>query len=99
VNSTINRSQSTIGWGGKASVHDQLGDKASVHDRLEGRVNEGSNNRLEEMAGSLVPDEDIMCRAPKRRHTLQPDDEGSSQTRKKTNSRWCPDGLTKSQKR
>jgi hypothetical protein len=47
--------------GGKASVHDWLGGKASVHDQLGGRVNEESNNRLEEMADSLVPDEDIMC--------------------------------------
>jgi hypothetical protein len=30
---------------------------------------------------------------------LQLDDEGSSQTRKKPNPQWCPDGLTKSQKR
>jgi hypothetical protein len=37
------------------------------------------------MADSLVPDEDIMCRAPKHRRTLQLDDEGSSQTRKKPN--------------
>jgi hypothetical protein len=41
-----------------------LGGKASVHDRLGGRVNEESNDRLEEMADSLVPDEDIMCRDP-----------------------------------
>jgi hypothetical protein len=68
------------------------GGKASVHDRLGGRVNEKSNNWLEEMADSLVPDEDIMCRAPERRHTLQLDDEGLSQTRKKPNPQWCPDG-------
>jgi hypothetical protein len=51
------------------------------------------------MADSLVPDDDIMCRAPERRRTLQLDDEGSSQTHKKPNPQWCPDGLTKSQKR
>jgi hypothetical protein len=51
------------------------------------------------MADSLVPDEDITCRAPERRRILQLDDEGSSQTRKKLNPQWCPDGLTKSQKR
>jgi hypothetical protein len=85
--------------GGKASVHDRLGGKASVHYRLGGQVNEESNDRLEEMADSLVPDEDIMCRAPERRCTLQLDDEGSSQTHKKPNPQWCPDGLTKSQKR
>jgi hypothetical protein len=46
--------------GGKSSVHDWLGGKASVHDRLGGRVKEEPNNRLEEMADSLVPDEDIV---------------------------------------
>jgi hypothetical protein len=66
---------------------------------LGGRVNEKSNNRLEEIADSLAPDEDIMCRGPKHRRTLQLEDEGSSQTRKKPNLQWCPDGLTKSQKR
>jgi hypothetical protein len=40
-----------------------------------------------------------MCQAPERRHTLQLDDEGSSQTHKNPNPQWCPDGLTKSQKR
>jgi hypothetical protein len=47
--------------GGKARVYDWLGGKASVHDRLKGRVNEESNNWLEEVADSLVPNEDIMC--------------------------------------
>jgi hypothetical protein len=51
------------------------------------------------MTDSLVLDEDIMCRAPECRRTLQLDDEGSSQTRKKPNPQWCLDGLTKSQKR
>jgi hypothetical protein len=51
------------------------------------------------MAESLAPDEDIMCRAPKRRHTIQLDDEGSSQSYKKPNPQWCPDGLTKYQER
>jgi hypothetical protein len=71
--------------GDKASIHDQLGGKDSVHDQLGSRVNEKSNNRLEEMADSLVPDEDIMFRAPERRCTLQLDDEGSSQTHKMPN--------------
>jgi hypothetical protein len=85
--------------GGQSQRPRSAGGKASVHDHLGGRVNESSTNRLEEMANSLVPDEDIMCRAPERRHTLELDDEGSSQTRKKPNPQWCPDGLTKSQKR
>jgi hypothetical protein len=53
----------------------------------------------EEMAYSLVPDEDIMRQAPERRRSLQLDDEGSSQTRKKPNPQWCPNVLTKSHKR
>jgi hypothetical protein len=85
-------------WLGEANIHNRLGGKASTHDQLGGRVNEESNNRLEEMAHSLVHDGDIMCRAPERRHTLQLDDEGASQTRKKPNPQWCPDGLTKSQR-
>jgi hypothetical protein len=48
-------------------------------------VNEESNNRLEEMADSLVLDEDIMYRAPERRRTLQLDDEGSRKPCKKPN--------------
>jgi hypothetical protein len=84
--------------GGKASVNDQLGRKASVRDRLGGRVNEESNNQLEEMADSMVPGEDIMCRAPERRRTLQLYGEGSSQIRKKPNPQWCLDDLTKSRK-
>jgi hypothetical protein len=51
------------------------------------------------MADSLVPDEDIVCRAPERQRTLQLDDERSSQTRKKPNPPSCPDGLTMSKKR
>jgi hypothetical protein len=61
VDLTVNGSRFTIDWGGgQDSVHDWLG-VTSVHDRLGGRVNEESNDRLEEMADSLVPDEDIMC--------------------------------------
>jgi hypothetical protein len=51
------------------------------------------------MVDSLVPYEDIMRRALEHRCTLQLDDEGSSQTRRKPNPQWCPYGLTKSQKR
>jgi hypothetical protein len=50
------------------------------------------------MADSIT-DEDIACRDPERWLTLQLDDEGSKQTRKKPNPQWCPNGLTKSQKR
>jgi hypothetical protein len=71
--------------GGKASVHDRLGGKASIHDQLGGRVYEELNDWLEDMTDSLVPDEDIMCRAPECRRTLQLDDEESSQARKKPN--------------
>jgi hypothetical protein len=73
--------------------------KVSVHDRLGGRVNEQLNNRVEEMSDSLVPDEDIMCRAPEHQHTPQLDDEGPSKMCKKPNPQWCSDVLTKYQKR
>jgi hypothetical protein len=49
--------------GCKASIHVRLGGKASVHGRLESRVNEESNDRLEEMVDYLVPDEDVMLRS------------------------------------
>jgi hypothetical protein len=57
--------------------------QASVHDRLGGRVNEKLNNRLEELADSLVPNEDIMCRAPECQHTVQLDNVRSNQSYKK----------------
>jgi hypothetical protein len=40
--------------------------KASVHDWLGGRIRSSrtSYNRLEEMANSRVPDEDVLCHAP-----------------------------------
>jgi hypothetical protein len=51
------------------------------------------------MADSLVLDDDIICESIKRRRMLQLDDVGSSETHKKPNLQWCPDGLTKFQKR
>jgi hypothetical protein len=86
---TINGSQFTIGWGAKPvfTIGWGQGHRSWSAGR---RVNEESNDRLEEMADSLVPDEDIMCRAPEHRRTLQLDDEGSSQTRKKPHAQWCP---------
>jgi hypothetical protein len=85
--------------GGQSQRQRSTGGKVTVHDLLGSRVNEESNDWQEEMANSLVPDAYIMFRAPKRRCTLQLDDEGSSQSYKKPNPQWCPDGLTKSQKR
>ena len=49
-------SQYMIDWGGKASVHDRLGDKH--------RDNQTDYNRLEDMVDSRVPDEDMMGRDP-----------------------------------
>jgi hypothetical protein len=63
VNSTINVSQSMISWGAKPVSTISWGARP-VCIIGGGRVNEESNNRLEEMADSLVPDEDIMCQAP-----------------------------------
>jgi hypothetical protein len=49
--------------GGKASIYDRLGGKANVRDQLGGRDNDKSSNhnRLEELADSMVLDEEIMC--------------------------------------
>jgi hypothetical protein len=52
-----------------------------------------------EMADSLVPDEDIMYRAPERRCIMQLDNKESSRLYKKPNPQWCPYGLTKSRRR
>jgi hypothetical protein len=70
VNLIINGSQFINDWGGKANIYDWLG----------GRVNEksSSRNRLEELVDSMVPNEDIMCRAPEQRCTVQLDGKGSN---------------------
>jgi hypothetical protein len=94
VDSTIIGSQFMIGWGAKPASMISWGPRP-VFCRLGGRVNKESIKIVD----SLVPNEDIMCRAPERRRTLQLNDEGSNQTRKKTNPQWFLDGLTKSQKR
>jgi hypothetical protein len=55
---------------------------------LGGRVNEKSSNPLEELADSLVSDEDIMFWAPEWWRTVQLDDEGSYWSYKKPNPQW-----------
>jgi hypothetical protein len=59
----------------------------------------GSGARPMFMIGWEAQGQAIMCQAPKRRHTVQLDDEGSNKPYKKPNSQRCPYGLTMSQKR
>jgi hypothetical protein len=78
-------------------IHDRLGEKISVLDRLGGRTMlrdpaEGRihvHHRLERMADDRVPDDQPMRRDPKREPVTQ----------RTSQPRWCPAGLTKSQKR
>jgi hypothetical protein len=68
-------------------VHDRLRGKVTVKDRIRISV----CYRLEERANNRVPDEEPLCREPERRQA--PKHSGVR------NPRWCPDGLTNSQKR
>ena len=72
--------------GERISVHERLEVKKSVYDRLGGRLSE--QNQLEEMANNLVPDEQPFRRDPEMQK--EPQEEMP---------RWCPRGLTRSQKR
>jgi hypothetical protein len=65
----------------------RLGGKVTVKDRMRVSV----HDRLEERASNRVPDEVPLCREPKRRQA--PEHNGVR------NPWWCPDRLTKSQKR
>jgi hypothetical protein len=85
---------------GKASVHDRLGGRLSVHGRLGKRAAYFPRNQeeLEEMANARVPDEEIFYRDPNIRHV------GSTGTYyqpvwQTKLPQWCPEGLTKTQKR
>jgi hypothetical protein len=85
---------------GGSSVHDWLGGRLSVHERLGKCAGYFPRNQeeLEKMANARVPDEEIFYRDPNIRHVesigtyYQP-------VLKTKLSRWCPKGLTKTQKR
>jgi hypothetical protein len=85
---------------GRASVHDRLGGRLSVHERLGKRVGYFLTNQeeLEEMANARVPDEEIFYKDPNIRRV---ESTGTCyQPVSKTKfPRWCPEGLTKTQKR
>jgi hypothetical protein len=73
--------------GGKISVHDRLGGRTMLRDPAGGRIH--VHYRLERMADDRVLDDQLMRRDPEREPV----------TRRASQSRWCPTGLTKSQKR
>jgi len=80
-------------------VHDRLGgrvdqcnrskSKIGQQDGLGGRIS--AHDRLEEMADDRVSDEDPLGR--------EPDWEHAKPSAKPVNPRWCPNGLSRSQKR
>ena len=82
---------------GCISVHDRLGGRVSVHDRLRGRTmlrdpaggRISADERVEQAAVVQVPDEYPHRRDPEREPVHDNIDR----------PRWCPVGLTRSQKR
>jgi hypothetical protein len=85
---------------GRASVHDRLGGRLSVHERLGKRTGYFPRNQeeLEEMAKARVLDEEIFYRDPNIRRVEST--KTCYQLVLKTKlPRWCPEGLTKTQKR
>src|SRR5687767_703096 len=69
--------------------HNRQGGRTDRHDRPENRAN--VHSRLEEMADARVTDENPLGREPEWEH--------AKSGGKPINPRWCPHGLTKSQKR
>jgi len=82
------------------SVHDRLGGSLSVHDRLGERIRHFARNQeeLEEMANAQVPDEFIFCRDANT-HRVGSREVRCQPVRKTQLPQWCPEGLTRTQKR
>jgi hypothetical protein len=84
---------------GGSLVHDWLGGRLSVHERLGKRAGYFLRNQeeLEKMTNARVPNEEIFYRDPNIRRV---ESTGTCyQPVSKTKlSRWCPEGLTKTQK-
>jgi hypothetical protein len=85
---------------GKASVHDRLGVRLSVHERLGKHDAYFPRNQeeLEEMANARVPDEEIFYRDPNIRRVESTRTYYQPVWKTKL-PQWCPEGLTKTQKR
>jgi hypothetical protein len=81
-------------------VHDRLGGRLSVHERLGKRAGYFPRNQeeLEEMANARVPDEEIFYRDPNIRRVESTEICYQSVSKTKL-PQWCPEGLTKTQKR
>jgi hypothetical protein len=71
-------------------VHDRLGDRVQYFPR--------NQEELEEMANARVPDEFIFCRDANA-HRMESRENHRPATRQKPLPPWCPEGLTKTQKR
>ena len=82
------------------SVHDRLGGRLSVHDRLGECIGYSPRNQeeLEEMANARVPDEFIFCRDANT-HRVESREVHYQPVRKTQLPQWCPEGLTRTQKR
>jgi len=79
-----------IGWGGRLSVHDRLGDRVEYFPR--------SQEELEEMANARVPDEFIFCRDANT-YRVESKENRRSAVRQQQLPPWCGEGLTRTQKR
>ena len=73
--------------GGRVSVHDRLGDRTMLRDPAGGRIS--ANERVEQAAAAQVPDEYPRRRDPEREPIHDNIDR----------PRWCPEVLSRSQKR
>jgi len=82
------------------SVHDRLGGRLSVHDRLGECIQNFPRNQeeLEEMANARVPNEFIFCRDANT-HRVESREIRYQPARQIQLPQWCPEGLTRTQKR
>ena len=71
-------------------MHDRLGDRVEYFPR--------NQEELEEMANARVPDEFIFCRDANT-HRMESREHRHPSARQSPLPSWCPEGLTKTQKR
>ena len=85
---------------GRMSVHNRLGGRLSVHDRLGERVSPFPRNlkELEEMTDARFPDEFIFYRYSYI-HRVESKEVRYQPVWKTNIPRWCPEGLTRTQRR